>query len=288
MIVDGKLLAQSLLDILKADVGALQKKGITPTLAVILIGDDPASLAYIKQKQKAAEAIGARVLFDHQPPALTAGGLYNLITKYNKDTAVHGLIVQRPIPKEVGVVNDTLDDVLPSKDVDGFLPGSPFEVPVAMAVGEILRTIYTAQFPVNDTTPQHHKEFTGWLKDKHIVVIGRGQTAGTPIFHFLQKRETKVTQIHSQTPDPETHIKKADIVISCVGRERIVARESVKPGAILISVGLWRDSEGKLRGDYEEVDISDVAGWYTPTPGGVGPVNVACLMQNLIKACKMK
>lgn len=281
MKIDGKLLAQSLLDTLKGEVDNLQKKGITPTLAVILIGDDPASLAYIKQKQKAADAIGARVIFDHQPPALTAGGLYNLITKYNKDTGVHGLIVQRPIPKEVGIVNDTLDDVLPAKDVDGFLPGSPFDVPVAMAVGEILRS-------VSGTTPENDNEFTDWLKEKHIVVIGRGTTAGAPIFSYLQKKRCQVTQIHSQTPDPERHIKKADIVISCVGRERVVTRESVKPGAILISVGIWRDSEGKLRGDYEESDIADIAGWYTPTPGGVGPVNVACLMQNIIKACKMK
>lgn len=284
MKLDGKILAQSLLDTLKGEVDNLQKKGITPTLAVILIGDDPASLAYIKQKQKAADAIGARIIFDHQPPALTAGGLYNLITKYNKDTGVHGLIVQRPIPKEVGVVNDTLDDVLPTKDVDGFLTGSPFDVPVAMAIGEILRAIYNTP----STGATHNKTFIDWLKEKRIVVIGRGQTAGAPIFRYLEKHHTNVTQIHSQTPKPETHIKKADIVISCVGRERVVTRDWVKPGAILISVGIWRDSEGKLRGDYEESEISDVAGWYTPTPGGVGPVNVACLMQNVIKACKIK
>jgi methylenetetrahydrofolate dehydrogenase (NADP+)/methenyltetrahydrofolate cyclohydrolase len=281
MKLDGTLLAQSILDSLKIQVGGLQKKGVIPTLAVILIGDDPASLAYIKQKQKAAEAIGARVIFDHQPPALTAGGLYNLITKYNKDTLVHGLIVQRPIPKEVGVVNDTLDDVLPTKDVDGFLSGSPFDVPVAMAVDEMLQAIYRE-------SPAQQKEFSHWLKEKHIVVIGRGATAGAPIFHYLQKKHTRVTQIHSQTPDPQSHIKNADIIISCVGRERVVTRDSVKPGAILISVGIWRDAKGKLRGDYEENDVADIAGWYTPTPGGVGPVNVACLMQNLIKACMMQ
>ena len=288
MKLDGKLLAQSLLDNLKEKVAGLQKKGVTPTLAVILVGDDPASLAYIKQKQKAAEYIGARVIFDHQPPALTAGGLYNLITKYNKDTAVHGLIIQRPIPKEVGIVNDTLDDVQPSKDVDGFLPGSAFDVPVAAAVGEILKSVFSEQKTVSRKTQNFEKDFLVWLQQQHIVVIGRGETAGKPIFNYFQKQHATIAQIHSQTSDPASSMKKADIIISCVGREGIVARESVKSGAILISVGIWRDTEGKLRGDYEETDIADVAGWYTPTPGGVGPVNVACLMQNLLKACMME
>lgn len=288
MRIDGKALSDTILTSLSKDVSLLGAKGVIPTLAVILIGDDPASLAYIKQKQKAAEKIGAMVIFDHQPSSLTGGGLYYLINKYNTDPLVHGLIVQRPIPKNVGVVNDVLAKVSPTKDVDGFLPNSSFDVPVAAAVGEILQTVYHAQLTSTNKTNSHQDNFLHWLKEKHIVVIGRGETAGDPILRYLTKLECATSQIHSKTPNPQDIIKQGDIIISCVGKEHIVTKESIKPNAILISVGIWRDNEGKLRGDYDESDIADVTSAYTPTPGGVGPVNVACLMQNLIKACKIK
>jgi len=284
MRIDGKAIAEGILENLSKETETLIGEGIMPTLAVILIGDNPASLTYIKQKQKAAERIGAHVIFDHQPTSLTSGGLFNLIHKYNTEPEVHGLIIQRPIPSEVGGVNDVLDKVAPQKDVDGFLPGSSFDVPVAAAIGEILKNAHATLIAENKTKK---KDFDTWLRAQKITVIGRGETAGAPILSYLKKLECATSNIHSKTPNPASLMKRADIVISCVGKERVVTREATKSGAVLISVGIWRDKGGKLRGDYEEDDIADVASLYTPTPGGVGPVNVACLMQNLIKACKM-
>lgn len=287
MLLDGKALADTILTNLTGQVKELASRNIIPTLAVILVGDDPASLAYIRQKQKAADRIGAKLLFDHQNASLTGGGLYNLITRYNSDPAVHGLIVQRPIPKEMGKVNDVLAKVRRTKDVDGFLTDSPFDVPVAMAVGELLRNIHSDELRTSRTVSKD-AAFISWLQGKRIVVIGRGETAGAPIARYFQKLDCTTSIIHSRTPAPEPIIKNADIIISCVGKERVVTGDAIKNGCRLISVGIWRDAAGKLRGDYDEQDVGNIAGWYTPTPGGVGPVNVACLMKNLIKACTIE
>lgn len=251
MKINGRAIAEGLLQKLTADVARLKISGITPTLAVIQIGDNPASLAYIKQKQIAAEKIGAKVIVSNT--------LLD-VTRFNEDPYIHGLIVQRPVP--IGAGEHT---VTPKKDVDGFEENSPFDVPVAIAVYKILQSI-KADF------------------SKKFVVIGRGETAGKPILHYLEKLHCTTSLIHSKTPNSKEIMKHADVIISCVGKERVVTRESIKSDAILISVGIWRDSEGKLRGDYNEEEILDIASFYTPTPGGVGPVNVACLMQNLVKA----
>lgn len=295
MIIDGKQIAERILTDLTQIVVDLKNTGVTPTLAVILIGNDPASLAYIKQKQKAAEKIGATLIFEHHTGSLTGGGLYNLIAKYNSDPTVHGLIVQRPIPHEVGVVTDVLKKVKPEKDIDGFLADSPYDTPVAVAVGEILKFVHSNELIVHPDmigvhrkTDTKSKEFLNWLKQKHIVIIGRGETAGEPIFRYFTKLDCTTSQIHSKTVNPTDIIQQGDILISCVGKEDVVKREDLKSSAILISVGIWRDTEGKLRGDYNESEIADQVYAYTPTPGGVGPVNVACLMQNLLKACTMK
>ncbi len=278
---DGKALAETILATLTHEVSEHTKDWGIPTLAVILVGDDPASLAYIRQKQKAAERIGAAIHFDHLPNATTVEDLREKIWKYNKDKAVHGLIIQRPVPIQTGDTKGILESVAREKDIDGFLPNSPFDVPVAVAVGEILISIYKHIQP-------EEKNYMRWLQHRRITVIGRGETAGAPIGRYLNNNDCATSVIHASTPNPLEILKQSDIIISCVGKEGVVPREAVKPGSILISVGLWRDAQGKLRGDYNEEDIADITSWYTPTPGGVGPVNVACLMQNLIKACKMK
>jgi methylenetetrahydrofolate dehydrogenase (NADP+)/methenyltetrahydrofolate cyclohydrolase len=284
MRIDGKLIADRLLTELTHEALTLTQQGSIPTLAVILIGDNPASIAYITQKRKAAERIGARLILEQQPPSLTSGGLYNLINRFNKDKSVHGLIVQRPIPSEVGGVDDVLKKIRNEKDVDGFLPDSPYEVPVALAVGEILHTI--APKNTDHSTPD--TALWEWLRTQKITIIGRGETAGEPIRRYFEKHDCTTSIIHSQTPDPNQVLASSDIIISCVGKQAVVSASAVRKGAILISVGIWRDTEGKLRGDYDEADIADVASHYTPTPGGVGPVNVACLMKNCIKACKIQ
>lgn len=267
MRVDGKALAEKILDDLVPKVTSLKQQGITPTLAVIQVGDDPASTAYIRQKQKAAEQIGAKIILSHQPSAISNQQLQEIIQTFNNDSSVHGLIVQRPLPEGIRA-----DGILPSKDVDGFIPNSPYPVPVATAVLTILERL-TGPGPVKKQG-----------QAPSIVVIGRGETAGKPIADVLIKKGYNVTVVHSQTKNPNEIIRGADIVISCVGKPNVVRRDNIKKGAILLSVGLSRDSEGKLHGDYEEDEIKDVAAFYTPTPGGVGPVNVACLMANVVEA----
>lgn len=267
MRIDGKAIADGILENLRAQVSALKQQGITPTLAVIQVGDDPGSNAYIKQKQKAADQIGAKILLSHQSSAISLQTLQNIIQQYNDDQSVHGIIVQRPLPKTLHASN-----ILPSKDVDGFLTNSPYPVPVATAVLAILE--------------RSHPDFSRVrpFQKRRIVVIGRGETAGKPIADALIKLESHVTIIHSQTTNTDDIIKNGDIVISCVGKPNVVRRDNIKEGSVLLSVGITRGSDGKLHGDYEEEEIKDVASFYTPTPGGVGPVNVACLMANLVKA----
>lgn len=277
MKIDGKAIADGIFENLRANVSDLRKKGIIPTLAVIQVGNDPGSTAYINQKKKAAERIGANIIHNHPPSTINNQQLQALIGQYNTDPSVHGLIVQRPLPEALGDASKILDTIRPEKDVDGFLSNSLFDVPVAAAVLTILHSAFSEL-----------GKFDPWLKTQRIVVIGRGDTAGKPIAEHLRKLGCNPNVVHSKTPNPDAVIQSADIVISCVGKPNVVRPGNLKPGAILIGVGLWRDNEGKLRGDYDEEKIAGLAAGFTPTPGGVGPVNVACLMQNLVKACILK
>ncbi|MCL4360244.1 bifunctional 5,10-methylenetetrahydrofolate dehydrogenase/5,10-methenyltetrahydrofolate cyclohydrolase [Patescibacteria group bacterium] len=276
MQIDGKAIAGKILQGLEPKVINLKALGIVPTMAVILVSDDPASLSYIKQKQKAADTIGASVVLTQLPATTTTETLRATIQQWNRDPNIHGIIVQRPLPKSSLIDKTVLNEVAPQKDIDGFVAGSPFSVPVALAVLAILGEVF------HNTQSSHN--VNRWLKNQRIAVIGRGETAGKPIFNDLSGRSSRVTQIHSQTAHPEEILKDSDIIVSCVGKGNVVRRQTLKSNCILISVGLWRDLEGKLHGDYEEDDIKDIARFYTPTPGGVGPVNVACLMQNLVLA----
>jgi len=277
MIIDGKTLANTILETLKQTVSTLQTRGITPTMAVILVGDDPGSASYVRQKEKAAARIGAQLQISNYQFQIDKKTVQKKINALNNDPSIHGIIIQRPLPPHLQ--DDTLlNNIIPTKDVDGFVPGTLYTVPVASAVVKILNLIY------------HHKNihdenFDQWLQKKSIVIMGRGETAGKPIAHQLQMSNDKCQIITSQTPE-ETKtaaLKHADIIISCVGKS-VIHNNQIKQGVILISVGIWRDSEGKLHGDYEEEDIKHTASFYTLTPGGVGPINVACLMENLVTA----
>lgn len=282
MKIDGKALAEAIFTDLTKQVAILKQKDVTPTLVVILVGDNPESLAYIHQKQKATERIGGRFIFEKLPKTALPKELAARVDMYNRDPGVHGLIVQRPLPAGLSAA------VHPRKDIDGFMPNSPFDVPVAMAVFTILNKIGSGLLKRPDPL--------------NVVIVGRGETAGKPIADAFAKRNFAATAsgvatispqcatsiIHSQTPDPAEILKQADIIISCVGKERIITPAAIKHGVILISVGLTRGGDGKLHGDYEEDDVKHIASFYTPTPGGVGPLNIASLMQNLVKACTMK
>lgn len=284
MRIDGKAIAEKILTDLKPQVLGLKNKGITPTLAVILVSDDPASLSYIKQKQNAAEEIGAKMILKELPATTTTDVMHSIIQQFNNNASVHGIIIQRPLPENSPIDKAVLNEVKPEKDVDGFVPTTKFSVPVAAAVLTILEEIFHNLQSTNDELKTMN--FDHWIKTQCSAVLGRGETAGKPISETLGEHGCMTSVIHSQTPDPSSITKKMTIVVSCVGRERVVTREMLVPGTILISVGLWRDKEAKLHGDYEEDEIKDVASFYTPTPGGVGPVNVASLMKNLILAAQ--
>lgn len=248
MRIDGRAIADKILT-------TLASVSPKPTLAVIQVGNDEASSTYIAQKKKAAERIGAKFIHTRFPLTVSTEKIKETIEQYNNDPSIHGVILQRPLPPHLYKM---IQIILLAKDVDGFLPNSPYTPPVAAAVLTIFNEIPN-------------------LKDHNCVVVGRGETAGKPIAETLRKKGFRVTVVHSQTENPAEVIKKAHIVISCVGKGKVITRDMVHKDTILIGVG---------RGDYDEDEIKDIVAYYTPTPGGVGPVNVACLMQNLVAAAQ--
>ncbi len=283
MKIDGKEIASKKLAALEQTVQTIREQKIVPCLGVILVGDDPASLSYIRQKKRAADAIGARVLVEQLPAHCSAQTVQQAIHTLNDDPSVHGLIVQRPVSKEQGDIDKILNTICPAKDIDGFVPHSPHEVPVAKAVLVILQAIHEHVTRANLLS----RDFTSWLNEQTIAVIGRGQTAGRPIAAMLTKLNCATSIIHSQTENPRRTLKQSSVIISCVGKQQVIKKSWIDRGVIFISVGMWRDTRGLLHGDYEEDDIKDIASFYTPTPGGVGPVNVACLMENLVTAVNL-
>lgn len=264
--IDGRELASNILSNLQSEIEKLKKNKITPTLAIILIGEDKASESFIKQKKLKADEIGVEINL-HKFDSITERELVGLIEDLNNDSKIHGIIVQRPLPKTIN--NDVIIRIInPDKDVDGYSEGSKFDAPVALAVIEILKSVDIEN-----------------LNDQKIVVIGKGETAGGPIIKILDKKELIFEVIDSKSDNPINIIKNSDIVISAVGKENIVKPKYLNKNQILIGVGLTLEN-GKLIGDYVEDKIKDKVKFYTPRIGGVGPVNVALLMKNLITATK--
>jgi methylenetetrahydrofolate dehydrogenase (NADP+)/methenyltetrahydrofolate cyclohydrolase len=262
MKIDGKALAGQIVNGLKEKVSHLQQK---PALAVIQVGNDESSTAYINQKKKRAEQVGIAIDYKHFPETISELELLAEIQKLNSDNLINGIIIQRPLPPHIQI-NSITDAVSADKDVDGFRLDSPFTPPVALAVLHILSTILTEVS----------------LRTKNIVIIGRGETAGKPIADAFEKRAISFIVIHTQTENCEDILKNADIIISCVGKGRVLQKSDLKHGVILIGVGIHREQTGKLMGDYDEDEIKNIASYYTPTPGGVGPLTVAFLLKNLV------
>lgn len=270
---DGRILAEALYQKLKENVEKLfASTRIRPRVSVFLIGDNPSSLSFIKQKRIAAEKIGA-ILDLHQSLDISYEDFKEIIQKSNLDPDIHGIVIQRPLPDSRRDLTALLQSIIPQKDIDGFLHNSPFKVPVAEGVHEILKEISLMSYA---------KNINEFLQEKTIVVIGRGITAGAPIARMIEKHGVTPTIIHSETKHPESLMKSADILISCVGKKHTVTKNSIKDGVILICVGLSRNVDGTYSGDFDELEVKEKTSWYTPTPGGVGPVNVACLMKNLV------
>ncbi len=278
MKIDGKLIASTIKETLKEQVSSLRKINITPHLAVILIGDDSSSITYVAQKQKAADFIGAKITVIRKSADFDANKLPVIIQNLNYDPDVHGIIIQRPLPFSYD--RNKLDNMVTStKDVDGFHSNTKYTPPVASAVAKILDWIK------NDIYKNNRKKLllTDWLKIQKILIIGRGETAGNPIANYMKKNKVKIDIAHSQTIDIKKLCLSSDIIISCVGRPHIVRHDMIRKKTILIGVGLHPENN-KLQTDYDQFEIASKVSYYTPVPGGIGPVNVACLMENLIEA----
>lgn len=286
MRIDGRLLAEKLKRTLKLKVDSYIEKHIYPHLAVVIVGFDPSSLTYISQKRKVGEEIGVRVSILDFPASVEKNKLFHVIGNLNADITIHGIIIQRPVPLLV-TCQQLNTSIIPSKDVDGFHPNSLYTPPIASAVLKIMQSVHKDIIRTNKKSPlvQKNKLFLSWLKSKKILVIGRGETAGKPIADTLQKLEIQLKIAHSKTNNLRDLCLTSDIIISCVGRPYIVRHDMVTSKTILIGVGLHGE-DGKLKADYHQDEIANTVAYYTPVPGGIGPVNVACLFENVIKAAK--
>ncbi len=312
MEINGHEIAETMYNDLRSRVAALKKKNVTPHLVVFLIGQNPASVAYVTLKQKRGEEIGAKVTVLQFDTNVTNHELAEKVHLLNNDPYVHAILIQRPLPPQIDIEKlELLTD--PEKDIDGFHPKSPYILPLPLAVGKILEEIHTKVYTEpaevslrggkeatclpagrsnldiptkRDPGMREDDKFISWLQSQNIVLIGKGPTGGGPIQSYLKTLHVTPTLIDSKTKQPESIMKKADIIISAVGREHVVTAENIKKGAILISVGILRGENNKLKGDYEVNDIKGKAAYYTPTPKGVGPVNVAKLMENLVAAAE--
>lgn len=295
MRIDGKEIAAEIFTDLTRRVGELQKKNIVPHLVVVLVGNDPASESYVRQKDLKAKLIGAKASIVHLPSDISEKELLSTIEQFNNNNNVHGLIVQRPLPSHIKshMVNQATDV---NKDIDAFHKNSPFTMPLAAAVLKILEHVQESIKSDKSTksikgetaspfdTSEPFDTFPLWLKSKNIVVVGKGETGGGPTIELLKKLGAHPHVIDSKTENAPLITEEADIIITTVGRDNVIRSENLKKGVVLIGVGMHKGDDGKLHGDYEEDDIKNTASFYTPIPGGVGPVNVAMLLKNLLDA----
>lgn len=280
MKINGKTIAEQISEDLKIKVKKLREKNIIPHLAIILIGNDPASVAYIKRKEIKAKEIGIKTILKHFPDDISQNNLISTIRQFNNNSSIHGITVQKPLPANVNL-ESVINAIDPKKDVDGVCPKSKFKMPIAMAVLQILKEISMRLHLYQGAT------LIEWLKNQKIVIIGKGETGGKPIIQTFEKMKIPYIAIGSRTKKPANLTKSADIVICAVGKANILKPQMLKKGVILIGIGISRGKSAKLMGDYAENEISNIASFYTPTPGGVGPVNVAMLLKNLVYAASL-
>lgn len=279
MKIDGRKIARQLLTELKNKIANLDKQ---PTLSILQVGTTQESSVYISEKKRVGERIGVKVIHDSFSETASEREIIDRVEKYNGNPEIHGIIIQLPLPPQINSDN-IISNIASAKDVDGFLPNSPYQPPVACAVFYVLNHIFVTH-TVNPLQKIHIRSLVKFLQNKIIIIIGRGRTGGRPIMQTFNKMGVPYIFIHSQTKNPAETMRTADIIISCVGKPRIVTPAKIKNGVSLIGVGVFRAEDGKLlHGDYEEAEIKDKAAFYTPTPGGIGPLTVACLMKNVVE-----
>lgn len=275
-LIDGKEIADKKKNEIAKEVEALRAAGVTPGLAAIIVGKNPSSLTYVRSKEKTSKSLGMRSVLIEMPENTSEQELLSKITELNNDNAIHGILVQLPLPSQINEAN-IIEAIVPEKDVDGFHP---------INVGRMM----TGKDAFLPCTPygimvllQENKiEVAG----KHVVVVGRSNIVGKPSGQLFLNENATVTYCHSKTVDIESFTKRADILVVAVGRPRFITADFVKEGAVVIDVGINRNSEGKLCGDVDFDVVKEIAGYITPVPGGVGPMTITMLMYNTLKSAK--
>lgn len=277
-IIDGVALSQQL----RADVArraeALKARGITPGLAVLLVGDNPASQVYVRNKVKACADSGLHSVLEKYDSTLTEAALLARIAALNNDPAIHGILVQLPLPAHIDA-QKVIEAIAPDKDVDGFHVASAG----ALMVGQ------PGFWPCTPYGCMRMLESIGYdLRGKHAVVIGRSNIVGKPMALMLLQKNATVTVCHSATADLKAMTLQADVIVAAVGKRNVLTADMVKPGAVVIDVGMNRNDEGKLCGDVDFDGVKEVAGWITPVPGGVGPMTITMLLVNTLEAAERR
>ncbi len=276
VLIDGKALAKKIREQLKEECNELRTNKIIPKLAVIMVGDNSASKVYVRNKSRACEEIGIEYeeyLLDEN---IKQEELIKIIEKLNEDKSINGILLQSPIPGHLNI-NQAFKAITYKKDVDGFTPSSVGK----LSIGEDT-FISCTPYGVIKMFEEYDIDLTG----KDVVIVGRSNIVGKPLIQCCLNKNATVTVCHSKTKNLTEHTKRADILIAAIGKPKFITQDMVKKGAVVIDVGINRTEEGKLVGDVDFENVEKVASYITPVPGGVGPMTVAMLMNNVIKATK--
>lgn len=278
VLMDGKQLSKKIRSNLKVECEELKSKGITPKLAVIMVGNDSSSKIYVKNKSKACEDVGVEFeefLLDENT---SQKKLEDLIEELNKNQKIHGILLQSPIPKNLDI-NSAFAKITPEKDVDGFNP---------VNVGKLSLNKDTFVSCTPYGIMKIFEEYDIDLTGKDVVIVGRSNIVGKPLIQCTLNKNATVTVCHSKTKDLAKHTKRADVLISAIGKPRFITSDMVKDNAVVIDVGINRTEEGKIVGDVDFDTVEKKVEYITPVPGGVGPMTIAMLMNNVIKAAKLQ
>jgi methylenetetrahydrofolate dehydrogenase (NADP+)/methenyltetrahydrofolate cyclohydrolase len=277
-LIDGNALSRQLRTQVSERVATLKARGVTPGLAVVLVGDSPASQVYVRNKVKACEDTGMHSVLEKYDASMTEAELLARVDALNNDPSIHGILVQLPLPAHIDA-HKVIEAISPAKDVDGFHVASAG----ALLVGQ------PGFWPCTPYGCMKMLESIGYeLKGKHAVVIGRSNIVGKPMALMLLQKNATVTICHSATTDLKAMTLQADVIVAAVGKRKVLTADMVKPGAVVIDVGMNRNDEGKLCGDVDFDGVKEVAGWITPVPGGVGPMTITMLMVNTLESAERR
>ena len=275
-LIDGNALSKQLRAQVATDTAKLKAQGLTPGLAVVLVGDNPASQVYVRNKVKACEDAGLHSVLEKYDATMTEADLLARVAALNNDESIHGILVQLPLPAHIDG-QKVIEAISPAKDVDGF----------HIASAGALMTGMPGFWPCTPYGCMKMLESIGYdLKGKHAVVIGRSNIVGKPMALMLLQQNATVTICHSGTPDLKAMTLQADVIVAAVGKRNVLTADMVKPGAVVLDVGMNRNDEGKLCGDVDFEGVKEVASYITPVPGGVGPMTITMLLVNTLESAQ--